>query len=105
MKYFPGVLCILFLVFSCEKYSPIQENYIKSNGTFIVCEGNYSYSTATLSFYDPTLKQESNDIFEKANGNPMGDVAQSMVILEMVDTSLNVFVLITIIFLELLITT
>lgn len=49
-------------------------------GLFIVCEGNFQYGNATLSFYDPATDSCSNEVFFRANGMRLGDVGQSMVI-------------------------
>ena len=49
-------------------------------GLFIVCEGNFQYGNATLSFYNPSSLVVENEIFYKANGMKLGDVAQSMTI-------------------------
>ena len=51
-------------------------------GLFIVCEGNFQYGNATLSFYDPQSNLVENEIFYRANGMKLGDVAQSMTIAE-----------------------
>lgn len=50
------------------------------SGLFIVCEGNFQYGNATLSFYNPSLNLVQNEVFFRANGMKLGDVAQSMTI-------------------------
>lgn len=52
----------------------------KAPGLFIVCEGNFQYGNATLSFYNPASNEVQNEIFYRANGMKLGDVAQSMTI-------------------------
>ena len=47
---------------------------------FILNEGNFQYSNATLSVYDPESRTVENEAFIKANGMKLGDVAQSMTI-------------------------
>lgn len=52
----------------------------KASGLFILCEGNFQYGNATLSFYNPLKNEIKNEVFFKANGMKLGDVAQSMTI-------------------------
>ena len=47
---------------------------------FILNEGNFQYSNATLSIYNPESGTVENEAFIKANGMKLGDVAQSMTI-------------------------
>lgn len=49
-------------------------------GLFIVCEGNFQYGNASLSYYNPSVGSCENEIFYRANGMKLGDVAQSMTI-------------------------
>lgn len=55
------------------------ENFdVSGRGLFIVCEGNFQYGNATLSYYDPAADSCTNEVFVRANGMRLGDVAQSM---------------------------
>lgn len=47
-------------------------------GLFVVCEGNFQYGNASLTFYDPATRRAENDCFLRANGFKLGDVGQSM---------------------------
>lgn len=71
------------LLYSCMKwdYGEVSEEFnATGNGLFITNEGNFQYGNATLSFYNPDTKQVENEIFYRANGMKLGDVAQSMTI-------------------------
>lgn len=54
----------------------------RESGLFIICEGNFQYGNATLSFYNPKTNEVVNELFYRANGMKLGDVAQSMTIFD-----------------------
>lgn len=49
-----------------------------SSGVFIVCEGPFGSGTGTVSYYNRSTGAVNNDIFETANGYPLGNIVQSM---------------------------
>lgn len=83
MKYSLITLVSLISLCSCMKwdYGDEQTSFeISSPGLFILCEGNFQYSNATLSFYNPEDGIVENELFFRSNGMKLGDVAQSMTI-------------------------
>lgn len=73
-----AILALIVLsVTSCEKdTTTIHGKFAK--GVFIVNEGNFTNGNASVSFFDRDSLTVTNDIFDKINGRPLGDVAQSM---------------------------
>ena len=72
----------LVLLAGCMKWEYGQEESFEavSSGLFITNEGNFQYGNASLSFYDPASGEIENEVFYRANGMKLGDVAQSMTI-------------------------
>lgn len=79
---FTLITLIITLCHSCMEWEyGLEENFSTSDsGLFIMNEGNFQYGNATLSYYNPTTKSIDNEIFYRANGMKLGDVAQSMTI-------------------------
>lgn len=78
------LLAVLFvgsLVGSCMDYAPKppEELHLPRGGAFVISEGNFQYSNSSIEYYHPEYKQVVPDIFARANGRALGDVAQSMV--------------------------
>ena len=83
-----GSLLLLFCLlsfFSCTPETitpPIELEKGFTNGVFITNEGGFTHGNASVTFYDPVEKTVQEKIFETANNQALGDVLQSMTIIE-----------------------
>ncbi len=72
----------LFAISSCDKAPNLpQINALpdsSGHGVFIINEGNYTQGNAELSFLDLGLNQKFDNVFFQANNRKLGDVFQSM---------------------------
>lgn len=85
MKFFYiPILTILLcaLMSGCMKWEVASEEEFdfSPRGLYILNEGNFQYGNASLSFYEPVTMEVTADVFSRANGMKLGDVAQSMTI-------------------------
>lgn len=82
-KNFPFLFCATLSLTGCMEwdYRDTTDDFdFSGNGLFICNEGNFQYGNATLSYYDPASGTVHNELFFRANGMKLGDVAQSMCI-------------------------
>ena len=75
------IFAMLFLA-SCMKDNSATPTPVNKTGhdVFIINQGNFGYGNSSLSYYDPAAKTVINNVFYGANGLPLGDVANSMVV-------------------------
>lgn len=71
------------LLAGCESSEPAEkEIFDTGTGVFCLCEGNMNAGNASLSYYDPVARKVQNEVFYRANGAKLGDVAQSLALRE-----------------------
>ena len=74
-----GLAVMASLLFSCKPDNPVNPSgFSIGSGVFVLNEGDYQFSNASLTFYDPEADTVSNNLFYKVNNAPLGDVAESM---------------------------
>lgn len=97
IQYFKGKFLFLFTLYllinfavSCKKY-PIGpqstdtgsiDTIKKNQGVFIICEGNYNWGNGSVSYFKFDSKTVTDNVFYNVNSRPLGDVAQSMLIID-----------------------
>ena len=75
------LLIISFTFFSCSKENiNINNNNQFSSGYFVTNEGNFGSGNGSLSYVDDN-NQVTNNVFSSINSFPLGDVVQSMSII------------------------
>ena len=73
------VLCCWLAACKKDKPDPASINVPGGTGkVYIVCEGNFGNGDATLYAYDPDRDSVYGDLYKGTNGQPLGDVFQSM---------------------------
>lgn len=78
---FLALVCSLLLMSCSKEQNNEPEVFSVGKGMFVLNEGNYTNSTASLSFYDFDKKTTENNLFFRVNDAPLGDVAQSLMLL------------------------
>jgi hypothetical protein len=74
-------LSLIIFLFSCEKEKDETGTlpfYAQSGSIYISNEGNFQSGNATIINYNPADEKLTNDVFKTANSFPLGDICQSM---------------------------
>lgn len=79
-----AIVFFLSIMPSCMKddLAPVTQFSTSHDGVLIPCEGNFMYGNASLSYYDKNTRKVENQVFYRANGIPVGDVLQSVTIID-----------------------
>ena len=75
------IMAAFTAVVSCERNDDSTGNSTFGKGVFITNEGKFQTGTGTITFFDSDSNLVKQNIFEKVNGRPLGNVVQSMTIL------------------------
>ena len=73
------LLQLQLMVSGCTFFLESDTSLVKKNQIFILCEGNFGYSNASLWSIDPNDEQISGPIYRDLTDNLLGDVGQSMI--------------------------
>ena len=77
------LLALAALLFSCKPDQPVNPGAITiGSGVFVLNEGNFQFANSSLTFYDIEADTVINDLFYKVNNAPLGDVAESMALVD-----------------------
>ena len=77
------LLALATLLFSCKPDQPVNPGAITiGSGVFVLNEGNFQFANSSLTFYDIEADTVVNDLFYKVNNAPLGDVAESMALVD-----------------------
>lgn len=79
----PFLFALLILIPGCQNddpVAPILENTLLTNGVYILNEGGFTKSNASLTFYVPDSGKVYPDVFFAANNRGLGDVANDIVL-------------------------
>lgn len=82
-KAYQGIVAVFILMLcGCVKDQPPTVSVAKPNSKdniYIVCEGNFGNGDATLYDFTPLTDSVFGDLYQAANGQPLGDVFESMI--------------------------
>lgn len=79
---FLAVLLLSLVISACHPDEPTPESGLHiEKGVLVLNEGTYMYANSSLTYYNPEADTSMNNLFYRINGAPIGDVGQSMAII------------------------
>lgn len=81
----PVILALALTACVKDKPAPAPEPSVPASPApkvYIINEGNFGTGNASISMYDTGLGQVSDDVFKETNNEPLGDVAQSVAMID-----------------------
>lgn len=83
----------LFFLFACKPDEPIVPDdpqplpddsvpAVTIGGMLVLNEGTFTYANSSLTYYNPETDSVANYVFFNTNGAPIGDVGQSLALIE-----------------------
>lgn len=78
----PFITIFLLAHIGCEAFFPNDNNPLTESNVFILCEGNFGQSNASLWMANPEKPMANGPIYQNQTGKTLGDVGQSMALLE-----------------------
>ena len=77
------LLALAVMLVSCKPDNPVNPSaFTLGKGVFVLNEGNFQFANSSLTFYDTEADTVINDLFYKVNNAPLGDVAESMALVD-----------------------
>ena len=77
------LLALAVMLLSCKPDNPNNpSSFTIGSGVFVLNEGNFQFANSSLTFYDIEADTVINDLFYKVNNAPLGDVAESMALVD-----------------------
>ncbi|MBC8346318.1 MAG: hypothetical protein ISR82_02860 [Candidatus Marinimicrobia bacterium] len=73
---------IVFIFIGCENIFNDESDPLTEQNIFILCEGNFGQSNASLWMLNPEKENITGPIYQNQTGQPLGDIGQSMAIVD-----------------------
>ena len=70
----------MILFFGCENAQNNESDPLTGMNVFVLCEGNFSESNASLWMLNPEKPEVSGPIYQNQTGQPLGDIGQSITV-------------------------